>query len=129
MFNDIELTKNGNYKECCSDSEVVKDYAKKFPLGHWSVLGLGVQEKWYGTQNYITNLKDSGILLQMSRSPISKTADLPVFRASSALDRGFLKKKGGERTIHCSADPSNADLLFRTINQLSIYGSIAGWCD
>ena len=47
----------------------------------------------------------------------------PVFRASSALDRGFLKKAGGK----CS---TSAKLLFRAINfanQLSIYGAVADW--
>ena len=56
----------------------------------------------------------------------------PVFRASSALDRGSLKKKGGKCTIHISADPSNAELFFRTFNsanQLSINGAIADWSD
>ena len=99
-------------------------------MGHWSFLGPGEEEKWYGTKNYkpegqwnstadvmVANFEDSGH---------------PVFRASSALDRGFLKKKGGKCTIHISADPSNAELLFRRINsanQLSIYGAIADWCD
>ena len=30
MFNDID----GNYKECFSNSEMARDYAGKFPLGH-----------------------------------------------------------------------------------------------
>ena len=50
----------------------------------------------------ITNQKDSGILLQLSWSSIS------------------------------SADLSNADLLFRTINsanQLSVYRAVGKWCD
>ena len=54
------------------------------------------------------------------------------FRTSSAMDRGFLKKKGGRCTIHFSADSSNADLLFPTINaanQLRIHRPIADWCD
>ena len=56
----------------------------------------------------------------------------PVFRASSPLDWGFLKKKSGRCTIHFSAEPSNAELLFHTIhsaNQLSINGAVADWCD
>ena len=56
----------------------------------------------------------------------------PFLRASSALDRGFLKKKGGLCTIHSSADPSSAWPIFRTINhanQLSIYGAIEDCCD
>ena len=53
-------------------------------------------------------------------------------RASGALDRGFCRKKSGRCTIHFSAEPSNGELLSRTINsatQLSIYGAVADWCD
>ena len=60
--------------ECISNSEEVKDFAKRFPLGHLSFLGLGEEEN--GMERKITNLKDSGILLQMSWLPISKTADI-----------------------------------------------------
>ena len=46
----------------------------------------------------------------------------PFSRASSALDRRFLKKKGGRCTIHSSAAPSNAELFIshdRSILQIS----------
>ena len=52
----------------------------------------------------------------------------PVFRATNAVGRGFLRKKGGKVSI----DLENAELLFRTINsvnQLSIYGAFADWCE
>ena len=99
----------------------MRDYAKRFQLGHWSFLGLGEEEN--GTERTHTNLKHKW----------NSTADVvvsdfehsghPVFRASSALDRGFLKKAGGK----CS---TSAKLLFRAINfanQLSIYGAVADW--
>ena len=130
MFNDIDWTQKGNYKECFSNFDKVKDFEKKISVGTWSFLGPGEKEKWHGTHYYkpegqwnttagvmVADFKDSGH---------------PVFRASSALDRRFLKKKGGRCTIRFSAEPSDAELLFRTIhsaNQLSIYGAIADWCD
>ena len=46
-----------------------------------------------------------------------------VFRATSALDRGFLKSKKG-------VDLANAELLFRTmyfVSHRSIYGAVAEW--
>ena len=105
-------------------------FCKKISVGTWSFLGPGEEEKWHGTHYHkpegqwnttagvmVADFKDSGH---------------PVFRASSALDRRFLKKKGGRCTIRFSAEPSDAELLFRTIhsaNQLSIYGAIADWCD
>ena len=36
MFNYIDWTEKGNYKECTSNSVTVKNYAKKLQLGHWS---------------------------------------------------------------------------------------------
>ena len=67
VFNDIDWSKNGNYKDF-SNSEMVRDNAKRFPLGRWS--GPREEGKWYGTQNY----KPEG-QWQMCWSPISKTAD------------------------------------------------------
>ena len=61
-----------------------------------------------------------------------KESGHPIFRATSALDRGFLKSnKGGKSSSHFNSDLSNAELLLRTtnsVNQPSIYGAIAGWC-
>ena len=49
----------------------------------------------------------------------------PMFRASSALERGeFRSKGGGKKTTHFSGSEQNVDLILRTItcaNQLSIY--------
>ena len=51
----------------------------------------------------------------------------PVFRASSALNRGTLKSRG-ELSIHFCGDSHTAELIFRTIvsvNQLSVYGAVS----
>ena len=45
MFNGIDLTKKGNYHECLSNSEKVKNFAKRFPLGHLSFLGPREEDK------------------------------------------------------------------------------------
>ena len=56
-----------------------------------------------------------------------------LFRGTSALFRGALKSKGGERSwIHYNADPATAELLLRSIvsvNQMSINGAAANWCE
>ena len=107
MFNDIDWTKDGNYKECFRIlSEMVRD-------------GLGEEEKWYGTQNY----KPEGQWNSTADVMVSsfEGSGHPVFRAS-----------GVTCTIHFSGDHSNAGLLFRTIksaNQFNIHGTIADWCD
>ena len=57
----------------------------------------------------------------------------PVFRGSSALERGDLKSKGkGKLSIHFCGDDYTAELVLRTIisvNVLSIYGAVADMCD
>ena len=54
----------------------------------------------------------------------------PVFRGTSALNRGVLKRKCVRCIIHFTAESSNTDFLFRTIhsaNQVSVYGAVASW--
>ena len=51
---------------------MVKNVAKRFPLGDWSFLGPGEEENLM--EGTITNLKDS--LLQMSWQTISRTVDI-----------------------------------------------------
>ena len=87
----------------------------------------GAAEKWYETHT----CKPEG---QWNRSAEMMMLTLgerghPVFRATSALDRGFLKSRGGVKlSIRYNGDLSNAELLFHTISsvdQLSVYGAIA----
>ena len=57
----------------------------------------------------------------------------PVFRRSSALERGDLKSKGqGQLSKHFCGDDGTAEVVLGTIisvNQLSIYGAVADMCD
>ena len=41
MFNDSEWTKKGNSEQCISNSEHVKNYAKRFSQGHRTFFGPG----------------------------------------------------------------------------------------
>ena len=56
----------------------------------------------------------------------------PIFRASSALERGELKNKGkGMKTIHSNGTDETFELILRTVisvNQLSVYGAAADLC-
>ena len=90
---------------------------KRLLLGHWSFLGPGEEEnsawnaqfhkpegQWNSTAGVMVgNFKESGH---------------PVIRATGALKRGFLKRKGGRCTIHFNAESSNAE-LFISHNSLS----------
>ena len=89
MYNDIAWGEKGHTERCQYNSQTVADNARKFPRGHWSFLGLGSENKWYGThtdkpdgswdtiaENKMMNFSDSGH---------------PMFRASSACERGELR--------------------------------------
>ena len=52
MFIDIDWTKRGNSGQCISNSEQVKNYAKRFSQGHWTFLGPGDEMNLYGTHSY-----------------------------------------------------------------------------
>ena len=73
--------------------------ARRFTQGHWSFLGPGAEEKWYGTHAH----KPDGERDKTAEGTMLDFAESghPVFRASSALERGELKSKGkGVKTIH-----------------------------
>ena len=57
----------------------------------------------------------------------------PVFRGSSAFERGFLRSKGkGKLSVHFCGDTDTVEVVLRTIisvNQLSVYGAVADMCD
>ena len=57
----------------------------------------------------------------------------PVFRGSSALERGALRSKGkGKLSIHFCGDEDTAEVVLRTIisvNQLSVSRAVAYMCD
>ena len=116
MFNDIDRTKNGNSDVCISNAREVSDYAKEFQRGHWSFFGPGDEEKWYGTCNY----KPEGKWDQQANQMIEVFAQSghPVFRGTSALSRGTLKRKQGRNTIHFTADSENTELIMRTIHSV-----------
>ena len=57
----------------------------------------------------------------------------PVFRGSSAFERGDLKSKGkGELSIHFNGSDEAVEVILRTVisvNQLSVYGAVAELCE
>ena len=103
FYNDIDWTKQEHFKDCFSHSEKVRNYAKRFPAGtlvfsrsrrRSKMVWNAKSQTW---RTMVDNSKDSGH---------------PVIQATSACARGFLNYKGGRCTIHFSAEPSNAELLY-----------------
>ena len=131
MYNEINWSKGEEiFNECFLNSLKVRDYAHRFPKGHWSFFGIGNEEKWYGMHIYKPEGKWNHSADVMMLSFVE--SGHPVFRAAGVLDRGFLRKKGGTLLIQLSGDLMKVELLFRTINSvnyLSIYGAVADWCE
>ena len=89
-------------------------FAKRFPAGRWSFLGLGSETKWYSTYVDIPR----GEWDRVAEWMMIKFRDSghPVFRATSPESRGTLKSKGGGKlSIHFRADGDTIEAVFRTI--------------
>ena len=96
-----------------------------------SFLGPGSEKTWCGTQTYKPNRKWDRVAVDMMLN-FSESGH-PVFRGSSALERGDLKSQGkGNLSFHFCGDDNTAELVLRmivSVNQLSIYGAVADMCD
>ena len=90
---------------CIANSKIVADHAKRFAHGHWSFLWPGSEKKWYGTHTH--TYKPNGEwdrVAEVMMLNFSETGH-PVFRASSALQRGDLKsKRKGHLSVHFCVD-------------------------
>ena len=57
----------------------------------------------------------------------------PIFRASSAFERGEVRSKGGgKKSIHFNGSDENIELFLRKVisaNQLSAHGAVADLCN
>ena len=93
MFNDIVWNAKGNDKLCLNHSKTIKEYAERFPRGHWSFLGLGSEKKWYGTYD----CKPDGPWNRTAEKMLQTFAGSghPIFRCASPLERGQVRRKVG----------------------------------
>ena len=110
MYNDIDWTIKGNQQACEENSSPLSHYARKFTRGHWSFLRLGDEEEWYATLAY----KPNGAWNRVAENMMITFAESGhlVFRGSSPLSRGALKRTGGGKTtIHDNAEPQTAVLF------------------
>ena len=92
----------------------VAGYAKKILQGHWSFLGPGSENKWYGSDTYKPKGESDDVAEHMLVN-FSESGHL-VFRGTYALERGTLRSKGGGKLfIHFCGDPHIVEVIFRTI--------------
>ena len=81
---------------------MVSDYARKIAQRRWSFLGSGSEKKWYGTHVFKSNGEwdDVADIMMINFSERGH----PVFRGSSAFERGDLKsKEKGKLSVRQSA--------------------------
>ena len=111
---------------------MVADYARKFAQGHWWFLGPGSEETWYGIHVYKPDGEwdDVADIMMINFSESGH----PVFRGSSAFERGDFKSKGKGKlkfSIYVNGSDETVEVILRTVisvNQFSVYGAIAGTC-
>ena len=99
MYNDIERWAEGNKERCEHNSQTVANYARRFLRGHWSFLEPWSEEKWYGTYSN----RPDGSWNQSAENVMANFSGSghPIFRATSAFERGPLRSKaGGKKSIH-----------------------------
>ena len=131
MFNDISCGTKDNEKECLANAKLVSLYARRFGKGQWSFIGPGSEKKWY----CISEDSPQGVWDNMAERMLLEFAesDCPIFRATTPLSRGQLKRNGhGILSIHCAADLETVETIFRIIvcaNQLSLHGAVAEICE
>ena len=101
-----------------------------FTLGRWSFWGPGSEKKWCGTYSDKPD-EDWDITAEQMMLNLAESSH-PIFRATSALERGELRSKAkGKKSIHFNGSEENIELILRTVVsviQLSTYGAVADLC-
>ena len=70
----------------------------KFSQEHWTYLGPGSEEKWYGNTSYAQKGEGNSTANNMVQR--YQETGHHVFKSISALSRRILKQKRGKSTIH-----------------------------
>ena len=92
-----------------------------------------LDQKRNGTKTCSDKLDGNwGRTAEMTKLQLTAESGHPIFRASSAYERGELGSKGhGKKSTQISDNEGNIEMLLRTVisvNQLSIYGALADLC-
>ena len=104
-------------------------FAKRFPAGRRSFLGLGSEKKWYSI--YIKRPQGEWDRVAEVMMIKFRESGHPVFRATSPLSRGT-PKRGRKLSKHFCVDGDTIETVLRTmisVNQLSIYGAVSDVCE
>ena len=110
MLNDISCGSKDKEKECLSNAKLVSLYAKRFPKGQWSFIGLGPgpENKWYAIR------EDSplGDWDNMAERMLLEFAEsgCPIFRATTPLSRGRLSEAKDMENCRYTMQPTRKRL-------------------
>ena len=92
------------------------------------ILGPGCEKKWCGTHVNKPNGEWNRVAENMMIH-FAESGHPVFFQATSPLERGELKSKGGaKKTIHYNGSEETVELIVRTVfsvNQLRIFGAVA----
>ena len=107
VYNDVVWREKGNNGLCIANSKNRCRICKKIRA-----------RTFLGPEDMMINFSESGH---------------PVFRGSSAFERGSLRSKGGGTlSVHFCGDTDAVEVVLRTIlsvNQLGVYEAVADMCD
>ena len=129
MFNDIIWWYKDNETECIANSTLVSLFAKRFPAGRSSFLGPGAETKWYSTNKERPGGKwDRFAELMMIKF---RESGHPVFPSHESIVQRSAQKQRWWKIVDTLSVPTSETIktVFRTItsvNQLSLYGAVAG---
>ena len=116
----------GMYKEMMKYVKTIQRQYNSMLVDSLAVIGLswGLDLKRSGTERTIANQMDLGTELQRKMLLNFAGSGHPMFRGTSALERGELRsKESGKKSMHFNGSTENIELLLQTVisvNQLSI---------
>ena len=98
---------------------------------HWSFLGRGSEEKWYAALAYQPDGSWNRVSEQMMMIMLAESGHLALGGTSALFQGAPKRKRGGRTSIHHNAESATAELLLRivvSVNQVSVHGGMADWC-
>ena len=115
MKNDIVWRGNGNTEECIQNSLEVSKYARRFPCGRRSFLGLGSEKKWYRTCSDKPD-RNWDRTAEMMTLHLNTESGHPLFRASSAFARENCRSnEHGRKSTQFNDNGGNIEMLLSTV--------------
>ena len=122
------VKKEENKEMCLANSLLVAGCANILPHGTLVISRTWIRKEMVQGQTRTSRIENGMMSLNTMLLNFSESGH-PVFRGTSALERGTLRKqRSGQFSLHFSGDPQTVQVVFRNIisvSQHSIYGAVA----